>query len=205
MTVYNSVRVDGGMDMQRGLGLFDFSFDDLGVDQEDEECSEGLCVPQDPIEDLEWFPNFKDDLISIDDTLLEGPKTPKKNGDMVGRPVLVENFQRREELQMVPSKKTRSKRVFSRDHSWSHLLPIKKQKTLLKGERICKHCGTDSTPMWRMGPSGPNTLCNACGVRYRTGRLVPEYRPLSSPSFDSVVHSNSHRKIMKMRREPADR
>ena len=26
--------------------------------------------------------------------------------------------------------------------------------------------GTQVTPVWRAGPSGPKTLCNACGVRY---------------------------------------
>eukprot|EP00195_Chlamydomonas_chlamydogama_P000195 CAMPEP_0202920356 /NCGR_PEP_ID=MMETSP1392-20130828/76815_1 /ASSEMBLY_ACC=CAM_ASM_000868 /TAXON_ID=225041 /ORGANISM="Chlamydomonas chlamydogama, Strain SAG 11-48b" /LENGTH=494 /DNA_ID=CAMNT_0049613847 /DNA_START=1172 /DNA_END=2656 /DNA_ORIENTATION=- len=30
----------------------------------------------------------------------------------------------------------------------------------------CTQCGTQSTPVWRAGPYGPKTLCNACGVRY---------------------------------------
>lgn len=32
----------------------------------------------------------------------------------------------------------------------------------------CVHCGTskDSTPMMRKGPSGPQTLCNACGLMW---------------------------------------
>ncbi|ELR17752.1 GATA zinc finger domain containing protein [Acanthamoeba castellanii str. Neff] len=32
----------------------------------------------------------------------------------------------------------------------------------------CQHCGTDSTPEWRNGPLGKGTLCNACGLRYRS-------------------------------------
>jgi hypothetical protein len=32
----------------------------------------------------------------------------------------------------------------------------------------CEHCGTDSTPEWRTGPLGKGTLCNACGLRYRS-------------------------------------
>uniref|UniRef100_A0A5B7A8J9 Putative Zinc finger, GATA-type n=1 Tax=Davidia involucrata TaxID=16924 RepID=A0A5B7A8J9_DAVIN len=67
--------------------------------------------------------------------------------------------------------------------------------------RRCQHCQAEKTPQWRAGPMGPKTLCNACGVRYKSGRLVPEYRPASSPTFSSAVHSNSHRKIMEMRRE----
>ncbi|WIA11586.1 hypothetical protein OEZ85_011691 [Tetradesmus obliquus] len=30
----------------------------------------------------------------------------------------------------------------------------------------CSQCGATSTPVWRAGPAGPKTLCNACGVRY---------------------------------------
>lgn len=67
--------------------------------------------------------------------------------------------------------------------------------------RRCLHCGAGNTPQWRVGPMGPKTLCNACGVRYKSGRLVPEYRPANSPSFCSEIHSNSHRKIIKMRQE----
>lgn len=67
--------------------------------------------------------------------------------------------------------------------------------------RKCQHCGAEKTPQWRAGPLGPKTLCNACGVRYKSGRLVPEYRPASSPTFSSELHSNSHRKVVEMRRQ----
>ncbi|CAL5416601.1 unnamed protein product [Camellia sinensis] len=67
--------------------------------------------------------------------------------------------------------------------------------------RRCQHCHAEKTPQWRAGPMGPKTLCNACGVRYKSGRLVPEYRPASSPTFSSLMHSNSHRKVMEMRRQ----
>ncbi|KAG2260683.1 hypothetical protein Bca52824_079977 [Brassica carinata] len=86
----------------------------------------------------------------------------------------------------------------------------KKRKTILHTEassyddgivRRCTHCETTKTPQWREGPNGPKTLCNACGVRFRSGRLVPEYRPASSPTFIPSLHSNSHRKIIEMRRK----
>ncbi|XP_043719921.1 GATA transcription factor 1-like [Telopea speciosissima] len=67
--------------------------------------------------------------------------------------------------------------------------------------RKCWHCGAEKTPQWRAGPHGPKTLCNACGVRYKSGRLVPEYRPASSPSYSNELHSNSHRKILEMRKQ----
>ncbi|OAY54238.1 GATA transcription factor 12 [Manihot esculenta] len=67
--------------------------------------------------------------------------------------------------------------------------------------RKCLHCATDKTPQWRTGPMGPKTLCNACGVRYKSGRLVPEYRPAASPTFVLTKHSNSHRKVLELRRK----
>ncbi|KAJ6833767.1 putative GATA transcription factor 6 [Iris pallida] len=68
-------------------------------------------------------------------------------------------------------------------------------------ERRCSHCGVNKTPQWRAGPMGAKTLCNACGVRFKSGRLLPEYRPACSPTFLSHVHSNSHRKVLEMRRK----
>lgn len=65
--------------------------------------------------------------------------------------------------------------------------------------RKCLHCEITKTPQWRAGPKGPKTLCNACGVRYKSGRLFPEYRPAASPTFCAAVHSNSHKKVLEMR------
>ncbi|KAL3527170.1 hypothetical protein ACH5RR_011826 [Cinchona calisaya] len=67
--------------------------------------------------------------------------------------------------------------------------------------RRCSHCGVQKTPQWRAGPHGAKTLCNACGVRFKSGRLLPEYRPVCSPTFSSDLHSNNHRKVMEMRRK----
>ncbi|XP_042425310.1 GATA transcription factor 1-like [Zingiber officinale] len=67
--------------------------------------------------------------------------------------------------------------------------------------RRCRHCLAEQTPQWRIGPEGPKTLCNACGVRYKSDRLVPEYRPARSPTFSAAIHSNSHRQILEMRRQ----
>ncbi|CAN1237973.1 GATA transcription factor 8 [Linum grandiflorum] len=61
------------------------------------------------------------------------------------------------------------------------------------------HCEVTKTPQWRAGPMGPKTLCNACGVRFKSGRLFPEYRPAASPTFVPTLHSNSHKKVVEMR------
>ncbi|KAE8717959.1 hypothetical protein F3Y22_tig00110020pilonHSYRG00348 [Hibiscus syriacus] len=65
--------------------------------------------------------------------------------------------------------------------------------------RKCMHCEITKTPQWRAGPVGPKTLCNACGVRYKSGRLFPEYRPAASPTFIPSIHSNSHKKVLEIR------
>ncbi|KAG0478786.1 hypothetical protein HPP92_013505 [Vanilla planifolia] len=77
---------------------------------------------------------------------------------------------------------------------------VEKAKAMEGGQpRRCTHCLSQKTPQWRAGPQGPKTLCNACGVRFKSGRLLPEYRPAKSPTFVSYMHSNSHKKVMEMR------
>ncbi|KAG2316582.1 hypothetical protein Bca4012_067443 [Brassica carinata] len=36
--------------------------------------------------------------------------------------------------------------------------------------RCCSDCKTTNTPMWRGGPSGSKSLCNACGIRFMRQR-----------------------------------
>lgn len=38
------------------------------------------------------------------------------------------------------------------------------------GIRVCVDCHTSTTPLWRSGPQGPKTLCNACGIRQRKAK-----------------------------------
>jgi len=42
----------------------------------------------------------------------------------------------------------------------------KKKKIKMADEYVCTDCGTLDSPEWRKGPSGPKTLCNACGLRW---------------------------------------
>ncbi|KAK8542392.1 hypothetical protein V6N13_137033 [Hibiscus sabdariffa] len=37
-------------------------------------------------------------------------------------------------------------------------------------KKFCSDCKTTKTPLWRGGPAGPKSLCNACGIRYRKKR-----------------------------------
>eukprot|EP00250_Pteridium_aquilinum_P005469 c15555_g2_i1 orf=428-1564(-) len=84
------------------------------------------------------------------------------------------------------------------------IMHVKGSQQAASGDRRCLHCGSQRTPQWRAGPMGPKTLCNACGVRYKSGRLLPEYRPAASPTFVETIHSNSHRRVLEMRRQRSD-
>ncbi|XP_004508168.1 GATA transcription factor 15-like [Cicer arietinum] len=39
--------------------------------------------------------------------------------------------------------------------------------TSTEQKKTCADCGTSKTPLWRGGPAGPKSLCNACGIRSR--------------------------------------
>jgi len=60
-----------------------------------------------------------------------------------------------------------------------------KKDPQISDTKACTSCGTNTTPEWRKGPSGPKTLCNACGLQYvkivktSSGELI-ERRPSSS-------------------------
>ncbi|KAL1648121.1 hypothetical protein SLS58_002448 [Diplodia intermedia] len=43
---------------------------------------------------------------------------------------------------------------------------FKKRAKQSVDDYVCSWCGTTSSPEWRKGPSGPKSLCNACGLRY---------------------------------------
>jgi len=34
-------------------------------------------------------------------------------------------------------------------------------------QSVCTKCGTFETPLWRSGPDGAKTMCNACGIRWQ--------------------------------------
>ncbi|XP_051127260.1 GATA transcription factor 18-like isoform X2 [Andrographis paniculata] len=60
--------------------------------------------------------------------------------------------------------------------SWNilrHAPPSKSHRASGDGDgdrllaRRCANCDTTSTPLWRNGPKGPKSLCNACGIRFK--------------------------------------
>ncbi|CAM8949543.1 unnamed protein product [Rhodiola kirilowii] len=185
-----------------------------------------LCVPYDDPAELEWVSQFVEETFSSEDMeklqFISGMSArPDEPASATNESRLGPNSTKSQPEILVPGK-ARSKRPRTTSGNWTSRLdlvctpeseidpnPTKKPKTVRKygpeylpvDGRKCQHCQTDKTPQWRTGPNGPKTLCNACGVRFKTGRLVPEYRPASSPTFVQTEHSNSHRKVMELRRQ----
>ena len=55
----------------------------------------------------------------------------------------------------------------------------------------CAHCNTHTTPLWRNGPDGPKTLCNACGVRdNRRHAKANRVQKPSAPKASKASKSN---------------
>jgi PAS domain S-box-containing protein len=48
----------------------------------------------------------------------------------------------------------------------------KKKKLKIADEYVCTDCGTLDSPEWRKGPSGPKTLCNACGCEFPARPMI---------------------------------
>ncbi|KAF7844916.1 GATA transcription factor 2 [Senna tora] len=150
-----------------------------------------LCLPNDDVAELEWLSQF------VENCFHDIPSGGSETTTLVGN--------------NTPSA-LRSDTSFGKAARGKRSSPKPKPKaaeanggSFLAGEgsgvRRCTHCASEKTPQWRTGPLGPKTLCNACGVRFKSGRLVPEYRPASSPTFVLTQHSNSHRKVMELRRQ----
>ncbi|KAL2921200.1 GATA transcription factor 15 [Bienertia sinuspersici] len=69
--------------------------------------------------------------------------------------------------------------------------PYRVSSTEIQGNEIkrCADCGTSKTPLWRGGPAGPKSLCNACGIRSRKKRRA--ILGLKSEDKKSSKKSNS--------------
>ncbi|EGC38925.1 hypothetical protein DICPUDRAFT_96721 [Dictyostelium purpureum] len=77
------------------------------------------------------------------------------------------------------------------DQSFPHP-PVKKTHrrrpaNIDKSTLYCHNCGTKNTPEWRRGPSGPATLCNACGLAY-----AKKQREEETNLHKLLLHSNSY-------------
>ncbi|KAI3449425.1 hypothetical protein Pfo_006090 [Paulownia fortunei] len=69
--------------------------------------------------------------------------------------------------------------------------------------KSCSDCHTTRTPLWRGGPAGPKSLCNACGIKYNKKRRqllgLDTGRTTKKKKRSSVSRSNEVREILKRR------
>lgn len=54
-------------------------------------------------------------------------------------------------------------------------------------KKVCEYCKATETPMWRRGPSGCGTLCNKCGVKWRSGKILEPILGSSNPPSPAVL------------------
>lgn len=162
-----------------------------------------LCVPQDPIESVEWMNSLEFD--SLDSLEYFFPRSPDISEKKRPRFQKVKKDKAKENtLSDISNVKTNhtKKSPWNKRSGRGRSLKYKKQNVVNRNnakkiQRRCRHCEVRETPQWRMGPEGPNTLCNACGMRYKEGKLFQEYMPAASPVFDVGKHSNVHKKLLK--------
>ncbi|CEJ01905.1 hypothetical protein RMCBS344292_15925 [Rhizopus microsporus] len=71
-----------------------------------------------------------------------------------------------------------------------------------KLNKQCSYCGSKSTPMWRRGPEGAGTLCNACGVKWKHGKILcgTEYFPPPSSSNSYKKRTSTEKKKRKYKK-----
>lgn len=61
--------------------------------------------------------------------------------------------------------------------------------------RTCAECKTNRTPLWRNGPDGPKSLCNACGIRFKKiGKREQQKAGSRLPPVSSVRQMTAKRK-----------
>ncbi|CAN6441751.1 unnamed protein product [Victoria cruziana] len=69
--------------------------------------------------------------------------------------------------------------------------------------RTCVDCNTTKTPLWRSGPLGPKSLCNACGIRHhkaRRARAAAAAAAAAQTTGENCFSSPVKRKLKKEKR-----
>jgi len=82
------------------------------------------------------------------------------------------------------------------------VLPKKKRPFSPDHQFVCYTCGRTDSPEWRKGPTGPKTLCNACGLRWAK-RIKKTDKGKTSFPEDASLKSSSSRKSLSTINPPA--
>ncbi|KAK4521370.1 MAP kinase kinase Wis1 [Mucor velutinosus] len=65
--------------------------------------------------------------------------------------------------------------------------PSPKSTDTTNNDKKCSYCARKTTPMWRRGPAGPGTLCNACGVKWRHGKILCDHSATETAASPSIA------------------
>ncbi|KAK3172211.1 hypothetical protein Dsin_033143 [Dipteronia sinensis] len=71
--------------------------------------------------------------------------------------------------------------------------------------RVCSDCNTTTTPLWRSGPRGPKSLCNACGIRQRKARRAMEAAAAAGNATTAATIDTGSTKIKIQHKEKKSR
>ncbi|XVE97672.1 hypothetical protein REPUB_Repub03eG0039200 [Reevesia pubescens] len=71
--------------------------------------------------------------------------------------------------------------------------------------RVCSDCNTTTTPLWRSGPRGPKSLCNACGIRQRKARRAMEAAAAAANGVAVATDTTSMKIKVHMNKEKKSR
>ncbi|XP_042515732.1 GATA transcription factor 29-like isoform X1 [Macadamia integrifolia] len=55
------------------------------------------------------------------------------------------------------------------------------------GNKVCTICKRGDTPLWRAGPHGPRTLCNACGIHFQKLQKRVQWSSEAFPKPKNVI------------------
>ena len=132
------------------------------------------------------FEIFKDDS--------SGDEDREEAENVIARSGNINNYQEKEK-----STKAASTSTFQE----SHAKPKRSESSMSKtssstgGFRQCLNCFCTSTPMWRRGPDGTASLCNACGVRFKAGKLQMDNELVE----DNLRKINQHRSLIQQQQQ----
>ncbi|KAI8877025.1 hypothetical protein K501DRAFT_326748 [Backusella circina FSU 941] len=71
----------------------------------------------------------------------------------------------------------------------------------------CSYCSTKHTSMWRPGPNGQGTLCNACGIQWNNGDILKDAPVISPEEEKQILKEKKEREriLVKLEEEKQER
>ncbi|KAG6504068.1 hypothetical protein ZIOFF_036394 [Zingiber officinale] len=75
--------------------------------------------------------------------------------------------------------------------------------SMVPNSKRCVACLQTDTPLWRNGPDGPKTLCNACGLKFRKEAMKVDTKLTLGPP-DYIVKFSGRGRGDKQQPPPAE-